>query len=120
MVVVIESVTIVEQPHHLVLEHGPRVGEGQEVTLTCEADGWPLPTYQWKKHGADIPGANGPTLKIDLRCYEADALKTYRCIKCKKASKIPVNVFDIMCVSCQTTFRYKDVSADLELEYPFA
>lgn len=38
--------------------------QGQSVTLAVEATGTPSLAYQWKKEGADIPGATGPEYTI--------------------------------------------------------
>jgi hypothetical protein len=35
---------------------------GSPVTLSVGATGAPSPSYQWRKNGGNIPGANGPTL----------------------------------------------------------
>ncbi len=40
------------------------VAAGQRVTLTVAATGTPTPTLQWRKDGADIPGATGATLTL--------------------------------------------------------
>lgn len=38
------------------------VNAGANVTLTVEATGSPLPTFQWTKNGANVPGATGASL----------------------------------------------------------
>ncbi|MBS0631586.1 MAG: immunoglobulin domain-containing protein [Verrucomicrobia bacterium] len=40
------------------------VTEGGGVTFTAAATGTPAPTYQWRKNGADIAGANAATYTI--------------------------------------------------------
>ena len=42
------------------------VTQGQSAAFNAVASGNPAPTYQWKKNGADIPGATSSTLVIPL------------------------------------------------------
>ena len=37
---------------------------GSPLTLPCQADGNPIPTYEWYKDGILIPGATRPSLHI--------------------------------------------------------
>src|SRR5262249_59911234 len=37
---------------------------GDNVSFTVVATGFPAPTYQWKKNGADVPGATQATLSL--------------------------------------------------------
>ncbi len=41
------------------------VCEGAAVAFTVTADGFPAPTYQWRKDGQDLPGETGSSLTID-------------------------------------------------------
>lgn len=41
-----------------------RVLQGYPATFTVDATGSPTPTYQWKKNGADIPGATGSSYTV--------------------------------------------------------
>ncbi|MFA6289003.1 MAG: immunoglobulin domain-containing protein [Opitutaceae bacterium] len=43
---------------------GGTVVAGSAKTFTVQADGYPVPTYQWKKNGAVIPGATGASYTI--------------------------------------------------------
>ena len=43
---------------------GAPVSVGASVTLYATADGSPAPTFQWRKNGAPISGATGPTYVI--------------------------------------------------------
>lgn len=38
---------------------------GQPLTLSCQADGYPVPTYEWYKDGNLIPGATRSSLHIN-------------------------------------------------------
>ncbi len=40
------------------------VKAGQSLVLAVRAEGWPAPSYQWRKDGQDIAGANGPSFSI--------------------------------------------------------
>ena len=50
---------------------------GNPLTLPCQADGNPIPTYEWYKDGVLIPGATRPSLHI----HEAlpDSRGNYSC-----------------------------------------
>jgi hypothetical protein len=41
------------------------VCEGDAITFTVAATGTPLPSYQWRKDGADLTGATSPSYVID-------------------------------------------------------
>lgn len=41
------------------------VGRGEMLTLSVGAKGTPSPSYQWRRNGADLPGATLPTYHID-------------------------------------------------------
>ncbi|MBI4323642.1 MAG: immunoglobulin domain-containing protein, partial [Chloroflexi bacterium] len=43
---------------------GQTVEAGQSVTFTAVATGYPLPTYQWRKNGMDMPGATRFSLTL--------------------------------------------------------
>lgn len=45
------------------------------VTLSASANGFPAPTYQWRKGGANIPGATGSTFQIES--FKATDAGTY-------------------------------------------
>ena len=51
-----ESATIVSQPQQHVLAAGPAVNDTAIITLTCLAEGWPLPAFQWYYNKKKIPG----------------------------------------------------------------
>ena len=57
---------------------------GANVELTCIADAFPLPMYQWQKKNAssnefeDIPGMNSSTLSFDS--FAGSDFGTYRCV----------------------------------------
>jgi hypothetical protein len=55
---VLEPVTISSQPL------SQNVSIGDTVTLAVQATGSPLPTYQWRVNGLNIPGAVFPTLTL--------------------------------------------------------
>jgi hypothetical protein len=40
------------------------VAGGDSFTLSTAATGTPPPTFQWRRNGIDLPGANGPTLNV--------------------------------------------------------
>jgi hypothetical protein len=51
-----ESATIVSQPQQHVMAAGPAVNETATISLTCLAEGWPLPAFQWYYNKKKIPG----------------------------------------------------------------
>ncbi len=59
-------------PVYTVQPAGRMAAAGAAVTFTAAANGVPTPTYQWRKDGADIPGATGATYTIASVTY-ADA-----------------------------------------------
>ena len=46
------------QPQQHILVAGPSVNDTATVTLTCLAEGWPLPAFQWYRNKKKIPGKN--------------------------------------------------------------
>lgn len=91
------------------LDNGPMIGHTADIILKVEADGWPLPTYQWYKKNKKIKGATTPELKLSLHCASYGQ-RTYRCIRCKMISKdVPLNAYHIKCGNCAYLFNYKDI-----------
>jgi hypothetical protein len=104
-----ESVRIIKEPSHYVLDNGPTVGDAAEIILRVEADGWPRPTYQWYNKNERISGAIHAELKLILRC-NTYGHRTYRCVRCKMVSKeVPLNAYHIKCGNCAYLFAYKEV-----------
>lgn len=62
-------VTIVTQPA------SQTVDEGRPVSFTVEVDGTPPYTYQWKKNGADIEGANNRVYSIPFAAFADNGAK---------------------------------------------
>lgn len=52
------------QPSVLRAPYSQTFRPGQTFALSVLADGYPWPTYQWRKDGADIPGATSPALVV--------------------------------------------------------
>ena len=103
------SVRIVKQPSQYLLDPGPRIGDEADLIISCEADGWPLPTYQWYKNNVLLEGETAKQLKISLKCPE-NSIRTYRCIRCKMVSlSLPLNAFHIKCGNCGYQFTFKEV-----------
>jgi hypothetical protein len=104
-----KSVEIIKQPSHYILDAGPMVGEEGQLELYVQADSWPKPTYQWYRNNVLIEGAKDAKLIISLFC-EPSGNRTYRCIRCKMASKkTPYNAYHIQCGNCAYVFNYKDI-----------
>ncbi len=53
---------------------GASVLEGEEALFTVVASGYPEPTYQWQKNGADIAGATSQTYIIGTTLTEDEGL----------------------------------------------
>lgn len=54
------------------------VKEGQSATLTCYADGFPLPSFSWKFNGNPVNGAQQKTLV--LTNARVDNAGNYTCV----------------------------------------
>lgn len=52
------------------------VGAGMVVNFVADATGYPAPTYQWQKNGANIPGASGTILTL-TNVQTSDSGSTY-------------------------------------------
>jgi len=105
-----QSVTIVKQPLHYILDKGPSIGDAASITLRCIAEGWPTPTYQWYKNEELITGETGADIKLRLQCPPIGQ-RAYRCLKCKMVSnQVPTNAYHIQCGNCSKLSSYKDVS----------
>lgn len=104
-----KTVEIIKQPSHYILDAGPMVGTEGKLEMFVHADGWPKPTFQWYRNGVKIEGATDAKLVLSLFC-EPTGNRTYRCIRCKMASKkTPYNAYHIKCGNCAYLFTYKDV-----------
>ncbi|MBN1129947.1 MAG: immunoglobulin domain-containing protein [Chitinispirillaceae bacterium] len=81
--------TVTSNPAVLTVNYAPRITTqpvsqsvriGRSATFTVAAAGVPAPTYQWKKDGADIPGATGAGYTIacawvvDTGAYTVDVM----------------------------------------------
>jgi hypothetical protein len=53
--------TVNEPPIIVAQPQNATVNLGQTATFSVTATGFPAPTYQWRKNGTNIPGANAPT-----------------------------------------------------------
>jgi DNA-directed RNA polymerase subunit RPC12/RpoP len=108
----LESATILQQPSYVILPTGPRIGDIKRVELSVEAEGWPLPNYQWYKNGSLLTGETRPQIMIPLYCHVSTATRSYRCSSCKNICKhSPKNAYQVICANCGHKFDYKDVSS---------
>lgn len=105
-----ESATILTQPKPVVLPIGPKIGELRKVELAVQAEGWPLPTFQWYRNGKALPGETSNVLKVDLLCPLSVSTRSYRCTRCKNMCRsAPKNGYEIICFNCGYKFDYKEV-----------
>jgi len=105
-----KSAQITLQPASHVLTAGPAVGDTAHITLLCEAEGWPLPSFQWYVNKRKIPGAVKPELRLTLKCPSSAAMRSFRCTRCRMTSKsIPINAYHIKCGNCGYRVDFKDV-----------
>eukprot|EP01035_Chromulina_nebulosa_P020505 gene20505-26599_t len=104
-----KSATIVAQPQQYILDAGPAVNDTATVTLTCLAEGWPLPAIQWYCNKKKIPGAVKNELRISLHCAGI-GIRSFRCTRCRMVSKdTPANAYHVKCGNCGYRLEYKDV-----------
>ena len=107
---VVESATILRQPEHNIIEMGPTLGEATNIELRVEAEGWPLPTFQWLRNGKKLPGETSNVLQLQLQCPVSNKTRSYRCSQCKNFCRVvPKNAFQILCTNCGNQFDYKEV-----------
>ena len=113
-----ESAQITQQPMSHVLIAGPSVGDTAHITLICEAEGWPLPSFQWYVNKRRIPGAVKPELRLTLKCPSSAAMRSFRCTRCRMMSKsIPINAFHIKCGNCGYRVDFKEVRGDSPVHF---
>jgi len=111
---------VTEQPKSLMVSPGPPVGRvGGEIVLCSNADGWPLPSFQWTKNGIPIDGETKPTLTIQVGSKKSKTLKRFRCIHCKKINvELPQNLYRVICNNCKTPFDFPEVEEAADLRKP--
>jgi hypothetical protein len=110
----IGSAKILTQPIDIIIPEGPPVSQTYECKLVCQADGWPVPKFQWRRNGKIVPGADGPELKLRLVCVADNDYRSFRCTVCKNFSKlVPKNAFRITCSNCRNPFDFKEVCFSL-------
>jgi DNA-directed RNA polymerase subunit RPC12/RpoP len=92
---------------------GPKIGDKIEVELKVEAEGWPLPNFQWYRNGKLMPGETSNVLKVEVYCPLSDSTRSYRCTRCKNMCRTaPKNGYEIICANCGYKFDYKEVSVN--------
>ena len=90
---------------------GPTLGENTNIELRVEAEGWPLPAFQWLRNGKKLPGETSNVLQLRLHCPISNKTRSYRCSQCKNFCRnVPKNAYQIMCTNCGNQFDYKEVT----------
>ncbi|KAH8076212.1 hypothetical protein JL721_203 [Aureococcus anophagefferens] len=70
---------VVTQPRSVFIDPGPQLNEmTPRITLTCEGDAWPLPTYQWFKDGAKLEGEVDTEIVLQSRVLKSSRHKKFR------------------------------------------
>ena len=88
---------------------GSTVGRIRNHRLTCPANAWPRPTYQWFRNGRLIPGATESSIDLVLKCPLRREKRSFRCLKCKMFSRnIPGNAYRVRCKNCDAIFTFKE------------
>jgi plastocyanin len=80
------------------------VNAGANVTFTAAASGSPVPTYQWKKSGTDIPGATGATLT--LTSVTTNDAGTYTVVATNSVSSVTSNAAVLTVSAVDTSGSY--------------
>ena len=101
---------VVTQPRSVFIDPGPQLNEmTPRITLTCEGDAWPLPTYQWFKDGAKLEGEVGTEIVLQSRVLKSYRHKKFRCIHCRKVNpEVPANIYRNICMNCKTLFNWPE------------
>ncbi|XP_071949808.1 uncharacterized protein [Antedon mediterranea] len=60
--------------------------EGEDITLTCQATGNPLPKFSWKFNGQILSGMNSNSLHLNQ--VNSSNSGTYSCQACNKVTKV--------------------------------
>ena len=106
-----ESLQIVGDPKSVYREEAPLVGHrGKDIVLECKATGWPLPTYQWKRRGRIIPGANEAVITLRVQIPKTEDAKLYRCVHCRKVNRdLSTNIYRCICQNCSFPWKAPEV-----------
>ncbi|KAH8044238.1 hypothetical protein JL722_14795 [Aureococcus anophagefferens] len=101
---------VVTQPRSVFIDPGPQLNEmTPRITLTCEGDAWPLPTYQWFKDGAKLEGEVDTEIVLQSRVLKSSRHKKFRCIHCRKVNpEVPANIYRNICMNCKTLFNWPE------------
>ncbi len=71
---------------------------GQRVVFTASATGSPTPTYQWRRDGANVPGAIGPTYLLSS-ASSGDASATFDVVVTNRAGTVTSRTAKLKLVS---------------------
>jgi hypothetical protein len=111
-----KSADIIKQPDYIIIPVGPPVGTKRAVQLKVDAEGWPLPAYQWYRNGQKLIGETDDVINVQLWSPESKLKRAYRCTVCKNFCRTaPKNAYELQCLNCSSTFDYKEINEYYEL-----